>query len=221
MRSSVDFGKLGNALWRLARSGAASELQAALDQAETQDLDLEQKTELSLLRAHVAIQHGSVSDQEYWTARALVEALSLGMPRLVARARASMADACMRQSRLVQACNELEHALQLPVPEDLRARHSLKLAYYLALGGRLTRSSALLDETESLNGRSLSVETRRLTNALFLGDPQAILSSIRRIQRLPAPAEEQIKFACLLARGVANLQLGRCELAAKNFRKAR
>ena len=215
------FVQLRDSLWALLDRGETEGLRRRLDGVDRLSLSQRDGIEFALLEAGLALLVDSPELREFWSTKALADALDLGDHGLIGRARETMAMACRRLGQLDRACAELDAAAKLRVPERARTRRAVMHARYLSLGGKVGRATSILDDLEASTGRSLSIQLRRLTNALFLGDPQAILSSIRRIQRLPAPAEEQIKFACLLAHGVANLQLGRCELAAKNFRKAR
>ena len=215
------FSELRDSLWILAKSNAAKELRAALGGLDLATLSAREKVEIELLEADLALRGDSGSDQEFWSMKALADALSVEDDALICRARETQAITCRRAGQLDRACGELDRALTLQLSDQARTRVSLRLANYLTHGGKLARSTDLLTEIESRTCRSLAIERRRLHNALFLGDPKAILSSIRRVSRLAPSHETKIKLSCLLARGVANLHLGRCELAAKNFRKAR
>jgi transcriptional regulator with GAF, ATPase, and Fis domain len=108
----------------------------------------------------------------------------------------------------------------MDVSEHLAFRLSRKLAEIEARSGRLRRSEQILAEVRFPTEWAGSVAIARLTNALFIGDPEAIKHHIRRVQRLSSPTQAQVKFACLLARGVAHLHSGRPDLAAKQCRAA-
>lgn len=109
----------------------------------------------------------------------------------------------------------------LDLPETEWLRVTLLLSTYTIRAGALEETATLLTEVEKRSGKSISTAIRRLTRALFLQDPKLVHSCILSVQHHADPKDVQVKIACMVARGIANLQLGHPDRASRWFRKAR
>jgi transcriptional regulator with GAF, ATPase, and Fis domain len=216
-----DGARIIRQLWERFAQGEYQAVAATLAQLDIEGCDPETVVEAKILRSVCARLLGDIDTAEMEALASFALAKERGFRELMARAAEAMAEFAIASSQLDRAAADMERAREATRDSGYWCHLTLALVNIELRRGCIVRAKKLLDEVQSRSKLNESIAIRRLTAALLVSDPEAILRCIRSVQRQSDSTEVQVRFVCLLARGIAHRICGRPDLATKNFRKAR
>ncbi|MAE71609.1 MAG: hypothetical protein CME06_14220, partial [Gemmatimonadetes bacterium] len=197
-------------------------IDAALVDVDELRLPVADRAYIAIARALATLQVGLLETAEQYARSSRVLADDVDDGVLQAAALQVDAGVSLRLGDVERSIRLLKSARMAVAdhPKPLR-QITLRLTDTLLRIARTEEAATLLTEVEQHSGKSVSTAIRRLTRAIYIHDPKQIDSCIRRVQHFADSNDVQVKIACHLARGAANIQLGHPARAAKAFRKAR